>query len=70
LYSALTGDETIPADRLAMVDTLQGPLWQVALMFVAGALLVPFGEELIFRGVIFGWLRSSAGYVGGRCPSQ
>jgi hypothetical protein len=57
LYGTLTGDRSIPVDRLAMIEVLGGPLWQSLLMLTLGAVLVPLGEELIFRGVVFGWLR-------------
>lgn len=57
LYGTLTGDQSIPVDRVAIVEALGGPLWQSLLMLALGVLLVPLGEELIFRGVIFGWMR-------------
>lgn len=57
LYGAVTGDQTVPAERVAMVEVLTGPLWQSLVMLFLGGLLVPLGEELIFRGVVFGWLR-------------
>jgi len=57
LYATLTGDDSIPVERVAMMEVLGGPLWQSVLMLALGVVLIPIGEELIFRGVIFGWMR-------------
>jgi hypothetical protein len=36
LYGTLTGDRSIPVDRLAMIELLGGPLWQSLLMLTRG----------------------------------
>ncbi len=56
LYQLATGDTSDPQQSMkdaAMSDTSA----QFALLMLAGGLLVPFGEELLFRGVLFAWLR-------------
>lgn len=55
LYFWATGDATNPQAGLA--ETADATLLQFALMMLLGGLLVPFAEELLFRGVLYGWLR-------------
>lgn len=55
-YVAITGDHSNPQEGMA--DTAMGGLWwQFGLLLLFGAVLTPIGEELLFRGVSFGWLR-------------
>lgn len=54
-YVWITGDTSNPQQYLA--DAAGGTAWQFALLMLLGGLLVPFGEELIFRGVLYTWLR-------------
>jgi hypothetical protein len=54
-YFWVTGDTTNPQAEL--VNAAQGTLGQFALTLVVGGLAVPFGEELLFRGVFYTWLR-------------
>jgi membrane protease YdiL (CAAX protease family) len=39
------------------VNAAQGTLAQFALTLLVAGLAVPFGEELLFRGVFYTWLR-------------
>ena len=56
LYVWITGDTSNP--QQGMADTaMGGSLGQFALLVILGGLLAPLGEELLFRGVLFGWLR-------------
>ncbi len=55
LYIWLTGDASNPQAGLS--DTAQGSLPVFALLVLLGGLLTPLGEELLFRGVLYGWLR-------------
>lgn len=56
LYVAITGDQGNPQQNLA--DTaMGGSLAQFALLLLFGAVLTPIGEEALFRGIGFGWLR-------------
>ncbi len=55
-YVAITGDRSNP--QQGMAETATGGLWwQFGLLLLFGAVLTPIGEELLFRGVSFGWLR-------------
>jgi uncharacterized protein len=54
-YFWVTGDTTNPQAEL--VNAAQGTLGQFALTLVVAGLTVPFGEELLFRGVFYTWLR-------------
>ena len=54
-YFWVTGDTTNPQAEL--VNAAQGTLGQFALTLVVAGLAVPFGEELLFRGVFYTWLR-------------
>lgn len=55
LYFWVTGDASNPQEGLA--GTSNGTALQFALVVVLGGLFVPFAEELLFRGVLYGWLR-------------
>ena len=56
LYVWISGDTSNP--QQGMADTaMGGSLVQFALLLILGGLLAPLGEELLFRGVLFGWLR-------------
>ena len=55
LYVWATGDASNP--QAGFAETADGTLLQFALMVLLGGLLVPFAEELLFRGVLYGWLR-------------
>lgn len=55
-YVAITGDQGNPQQNLA--DTaMGGSLAQFALLLLFGAVLTPIGEEALFRGIGYGWLR-------------
>jgi uncharacterized protein len=54
-YMLLTGDRSNPQQGLA--DTAAGSAGGLVLMLVFGAALVPLGEELLFRGMLYGGLR-------------
>lgn len=54
-YIALTGDESNPQADLA--DAAAGPVPGLVGVLLAGALLVPVAEELLFRGIGYGALR-------------
>lgn len=53
LYVLLTGDVSDPQEELTAFTGLAASVAVTAI----GGLLVPFGEELLFRGVLFGGLR-------------
>lgn len=56
LYVWISGDTSNP--QQGMADTaMGGSVIQFSLLLVLGGLLAPLGEELLFRGVLFGWLR-------------
>jgi membrane protease YdiL (CAAX protease family) len=55
LYVWATGDASNP--QAGFAETADGTLAQFALMVLLGGLFVPFAEELLFRGVLYGWLR-------------
>ncbi|HZG89469.1 MAG TPA: type II CAAX endopeptidase family protein [Pseudonocardia sp.] len=54
-YITLTGDLSNPQEPLATASAAFG--WEFVGMLAAGAVLVPFAEELLFRGVGYGALR-------------
>lgn len=54
-YIAITGDTSNPQQSLA--DTAAGPGPGLIGLLLTGALLVPFAEELLFRGIGYGALR-------------
>lgn len=54
-YMFLTGDFGNP--QQAMADTAAPGGLSLVLILLAGAVLVPFAEELLFRGVVYGALR-------------
>lgn len=58
VYVALTGDRSDPQEALTLFS---GPV-AAALVVAIGGLLVPLGEELLFRGLGYGVLRR-AGHV-------
>ena len=55
LYGLLTGDT--PNPQPGLTEASQWPLPAFIVLILAGGLLVPVGEELLFRGVLYGWLR-------------
>lgn len=54
-YQTLTRDRSNPQEVLT--DAANGGGWELAGLLVFGAVLVPLGEELLFRGLIYGALR-------------
>jgi uncharacterized protein len=54
-YFWVTGETTNP--QAGLVNAAQGTAVQFALTLLVAALAVPFGEELLFRGVLYTWLR-------------
>lgn len=54
-YVMLTGDTSNP--QAALAEGANGPGLELAALLLAGAVLVPIGEELLFRGVLYGGLR-------------
>ncbi len=56
VYVWITGDSSNPQAFLTNVAT-GGNLAQFALLVALGGLLIPFGEELLFRRLLYGWLR-------------
>ena len=55
LYVWATGDASNP--QAGMAGTADGTPLQFALIVALGGLFVPFAEEVLFRGVLYGWLR-------------
>lgn len=54
-YFWVTGDTSNP--QAGLVNAAQGTHVQFALTLLVAGLVVPFGEELLFRGVLYTWLR-------------
>ena len=54
-YFWVTGDTSNP--QAGLVNAAQGTPVQFALTLLVAGLAVPFGEELLFRGVLYTWLR-------------
>ena len=55
VWTHLTGDPTNP--QQALVDGAVGGGWTLVGLVVFGGLVVPFAEELFFRGVVYSALR-------------
>ncbi len=55
VYIAITGDTSNPQQELA--NAAAGSVAGLVAMLAFGAVLVPIGEELLFRGVLYGALR-------------
>lgn len=55
VYFRVTGDVTNP--QASLMSAAQGTLVQFALTLLVVGLAVPFGEELLFRGLLYTWLR-------------
>ena len=47
----------VPQLQRAFLDASQGTPAQFGLLLMLGGLLGPFGEEVLFRGVLYTWLR-------------
>jgi membrane protease YdiL (CAAX protease family) len=56
LYVWISGDTADPQAALMGV-ALKGSAIQFILMLLMGGVVVPIGEELLFRGILFAWLR-------------
>lgn len=56
LYVWISGDTSNPQQGMGETAA-SGSIVQFVLLIVLGGLLTPLGEELLFRGVLFGWLR-------------
>ena len=54
-YIWLTGDASNPQEQLA--NAAQGSILQFTLLLLLGAVLTPLAEELLFRGILYTWLR-------------
>ena len=55
-YTEVTGDESNPQEALAVAASGAGLLEILPLLVTVGQ-LVPLAEEVIFRGVLYSWLR-------------
>jgi membrane protease YdiL (CAAX protease family) len=55
LYAAVTGDASDPQE--ALKGAALGTAPRFALLVLLGGVLVPFTEELLFRGLLYAWLR-------------
>jgi uncharacterized protein len=56
LYVWISGDTADPQAALMGV-ALKGSTLQFLLILLVGGIVVPIGEELLFRGILFAWLR-------------
>lgn len=56
LYVWISGDYSNPQQGMANI-VMDGSILQFALLIALGGLLTPLGEELLFRGTLFTWLR-------------
>lgn len=56
LYVWITGDASNPQAGLSSAAA-EGALPAFALLVLLGGLLTPLGEELLFRGTLYAWLR-------------
>ncbi len=56
LYVHATGSLP-PLQRIFLEAARQGTALQVTLLVVLGGLLAPFGEDLLFRGMLYTFLR-------------
>jgi uncharacterized protein len=54
-YFWVSGDTTNP--QAGLVNAAQGTRVQFALTLLVAGMAVPFGEELLYRGVLYTWLR-------------
>jgi membrane protease YdiL (CAAX protease family) len=54
-YILASGDESNP--QQAMADSAAASGWSLLALLLAGAVLAPIAEELLFRGVVYGSLR-------------
>lgn len=66
-YMALTGDWSLPQEWLT--NAAAGSTPELLGVLLAGALLAPFGEELLFRGVGYGALRRYGVFVAAAASS-
>ena len=55
-YTEVTGDESNPQEALAVAASEAG-LLEVLPLLISVGLLVPLAEEVLFRGVLYAWLR-------------
>lgn len=56
LYIWISGDTSNPQQGIGET-AVSGSIVQFILLIVLGGLLTPLGEELLFRGILFRWLR-------------
>jgi len=56
LYIWIMGDTSNPQAGIASI-AIDGSAVQFALLVLLGGLILPLGEEMLFRGVIYTWLR-------------
>lgn len=63
LVFAITGSEPVGESSTGSIAENAGPLLAIT-MFAAIAIITPFWEELFFRGVIYGYVRTRLGTVG------
>lgn len=55
-YTEVTGDESNPQEALAVAASGSG-LLEILPLLISVGLLVPLAEEVIFRGILYAWLR-------------
>ena len=55
-YTAVTGDDSNPQEALAVAASESGAL-EILPILISVGLLVPLAEEVLFRGVLYAWLR-------------